>query len=185
MSNADATNNNKPERQESQAERLLARAEAERQKLDNATTEEEAEAILQIIEALDKEIEEATKQTEEKHSKALEDYKQADIKVKKILAEAEALVKAIKEAKATTSAVLEAVANLQQAFYEVCQNQMSNDLADVKEQMAKHFAAVKKQIAEDKKAEKQWKEQTGREIAKVKILVYIAIAIGVLSWIIR
>jgi uncharacterized membrane protein YccC len=181
-------NNNKSEKQESQAERLLAKAEEQRQKLENATTEEEAEAILQILAEIEKEIEEATKQTEEKHGKALQEYKEADIKVKKLISEAEALVRAIKDAKATTTAVLQAIESLQNAFYDVCQKQMSNDIADIKEQMAKEFASVKSkmnQIANDKEAEKQWKEQTGKEMLKIKILVYIAVAIGVLSWIMK
>jgi chromosome segregation ATPase len=180
-----ATNNNMSKSNESQAERLLAKAEEQRQKLENAT-EEEAKQILQEAEETDKEIEDARKHLLEELAKALEEYKREDAKVKKLQAEIELLQKASKEAKATTSAVLEAVANLQNAFYD-CQNQMS-EIATIKEQikeLAKEFADVKSQIAEERKAYKQKQLQTDKEIAKIKRWLYVAIAVGVLAWIMK
>ncbi|MGC8929906.1 MAG: hypothetical protein ACP5OZ_05290 [Candidatus Woesearchaeota archaeon] len=189
MSEKSANNNDMSKSIQSQAERLLAKAEEQRKKLETAT-EEEAKKILQEAEETDKEIEEARKHLLEELAKALEDYKKEDAKVKKLQAEVEALQKASKEAKATTSAVLEAVANLQSAFYD-CQNQMSNDLATIKEQikeLATEFASIRKRLAEDNKARTEWQEQADKKldkIDKIELLLYIAIAIGVLSWIIR
>jgi chromosome segregation ATPase len=181
-----ATNNDMSKSIQSQAERLLARAEEQRKKLENAT-EEEAEKILQEAEETDKEIEEARKHLLEELAKALEEYKREDAKVKRLQAEVELLQKASKEAKATTSAVLEAVAGLQSAFYD-CQNQMSNEIATIKEQikeLANDFADVKEQIAEERKAWKQKQNKAEKEIAKIKRWLYIAIAVGVLAWIMK
>ncbi len=176
------TNNNKSEKQQNQAEKLLQKAEEQRRKIENAT-EEEAKKILQEAEETDRQVEEARKQIAEELAKAIQEYKQADAKVKRLLAEAEALDRASKEAKATTSAVLETVANLQSAIYEIIEP--LSEIDTIKEQIAKECAAIKKQMANVIEVFTQRQNKAEKEIAKMKRWLYVAIAIGVLAWIMK